>query len=89
MTISPDVHILTTAELDSIRQHEYSRGVNRGKFEASYGTEPPPLFKVLADAMIKFAPDLAGELCARWAAATERADFALEELLKMLRRTDV
>ena len=39
MTISPDVHILTDADLSAIKKHSFHRGVERGRFER--GMEEP------------------------------------------------
>lgn len=33
MSISPDIHILTTAELEAIKNAFFQRGVERGRFE--------------------------------------------------------
>lgn len=35
MSISPDVHILTSAELKQVRDIAFKRGVDRGRFEVS------------------------------------------------------
>lgn len=46
---------------------------------------PARMLRTLAEAMKKFAPDLADELAKRWAAAMEDQDERLEAFLSVLR----
>lgn len=44
------------------------------------------VLQTLAEAMMKFAPDLTKEICRRWETAKADQDAALEALLQVLRR---
>lgn len=57
MSISPDVCILTTAELEKIKVGAFQRGIDRGKFEALSSKIPAGGHPALEGAVVSHAPE--------------------------------